>query len=108
MPTRQPAMRPTAEGVGEVLDRARGPRRAEADRLREILAEISGEMPVVWASRIIGFGEVEYRYESGHGGTMPVLTYSPGARRHTIYLTGDYERRSRMGRMGRLIVCTGQ
>ena len=47
MATRQPAMRPTGEGVGEVLDRARGPRRAEADRLCEIFAEISGEVPVV-------------------------------------------------------------
>lgn len=76
MATKQPAMRPTGEPVDDVLDRAGGPRRAEADRLREILAEISGEEPVVWASRIIGFGEVEYRYESGHGGTMPVLAYS--------------------------------
>ena len=97
MATRQPAMRPTGEGVGEVLDRARGPRHAEADRLCEIFAEISGEVPVVWASRIIGFGEVEYRYESGHGGTVPVLAYSPAARQHTIYLTGDYEVRGPNG-----------
>ena len=93
MATRQLAMRTTREPVDEVLDRAGGPRRAEADRLCEIFAEISGEVPVVWASRIIGFGEVEYRYESGHGGTMPVLAYSPAARQHTIYLTGDYEER---------------
>lgn len=103
MATKQPAMRPTGEPVDDVLDRAGGPRRAEADRLREILAEISGEEPVVWASRIIGFGEVEYRYESGHGGTMPVLAYSPASRQHTIYLTSDYEDRwpdlaSRLGK----------
>ena len=91
MATKQPAMRPTGEPVDDVLDRAGGPRLAEADRLLEIFAEISGEAPVVWASRIIGFGEIEYRYESGHGGTMPVLAYSPAARQHTIYLTGDYE-----------------
>lgn len=83
MATKQPAMRPTGEPVDDVLDRAAGPRRAEADRLREILAEISGEEPVVWASRIIGFGEVEYRYESGLGGRMPVLAYSPASRQHT-------------------------
>ena len=97
MATKQPAMRSTGEPVDDVLDRAGGPRRAEADRLLEIFAEISGEAPVVWASRIIGFGEVEYRYESGHGGTMPVLAYSPAARQHTIYLTGDYEERGPNG-----------
>lgn len=88
-----PAMRPTGEPVVEVLDRARGPRRAEADELCELLGEISGDTPVVWASRIIGFGEVEYRYESGHGGTMPVLAFSPSASKHTIYLTSDFAQR---------------
>ncbi|WP_155807403.1 hypothetical protein [Brevibacterium sp. VCM10] len=47
MATRQPAMRTTGEPVDEVLDHAGGPRRAEADRLCEIRAEISGEVPVV-------------------------------------------------------------
>jgi hypothetical protein len=90
---KQPAMRPTGEPIVDVLDRARGPRRAEADELFHLFAEVSGEKPVVWASRIIGFGEVTYRYESGHGGTMPVLAFSPSASRHTIYLTSDFEER---------------
>ena len=41
------------------------------------MKDISGEAPKVWASRIVGFGEVTYRYESGHGGTMPVLAFPP-------------------------------
>ena len=103
MAVKQPAMRPTGEDVEVVLDRASGPRRAEANHLREIFTEISGEAPVVWASRIIGFGEVAYRYESGHGGRMPILGFSPAARQHTIYLTSEYEERwpefvSRLGR----------
>ncbi|WP_209326060.1 DUF1801 domain-containing protein [Brevibacterium renqingii] len=93
MAHRQPAMRPTGEPVADVLDRARGPRRPEADELCALLAEVSGQEPVVWASRIIGFGEVEYRYESGHGGTMPLLAFSPTATRHTIYLTSDFAQR---------------
>ena len=88
-----PAMRPTGEPVSEVLDRARGPRHAEADRLCELLGEVSGDTPVVWASRIIGFGEIEYRYDSGHSGTMPLLAFSPGASKHTIYLTSDFPQR---------------
>ncbi len=99
----QPAMRPTGDDIADVLDRAQGPRRAEADELIELLGEVSGEQPVVWASRIIGFGEVTYSYESGHGGTMPVLAFSPAARQHTIYLTSDFEDRwpdlvSRLGK----------
>lgn len=99
----QPAMRPTGDDIADVLDRAQGPRRAEADELVELLGEVSGEQPVVWASRIIGFGEVTYSYESGRGGTMPILAFSPAARQHTIYLTSDFEDRwpdlvSRLGR----------
>lgn len=90
---RQPAMRPTGDDIADVLDRAHGPRRAEADELIELLSEVSGEQPVVWASRIIGFGELAYRHESGHGGTMPVLALSPAARHHTIYLTSDFDDR---------------
>ena len=86
----EPAMRPTGETVQSVLDRAAGPRRAEVDELLAMHVEISGEQPVVWAGRILGFGEYEYRYESGHGGRAPVLAFAPGAARHTIYLTTDF------------------
>ena len=103
MAQRTPAMRPTGEHVTDVLDRAQGPRRAEADELVDLLREISGEQPVVWASRIIGFGEVAYRYDSGHSGVMPVLAFSPAARQHTIYLTSDFATRwpELMKRLGR-------
>lgn len=83
-------MRPTGEPVDAVLNRATGPRRQEVDELLALHAELTGEEPVVWAGRIIGFGEVEYRYESGHGGRMPLLAFAPGATRHTLYLNTDY------------------
>lgn len=103
MAAKQPAMRPAGEAVEVVLDRAHGPRRAEADELCALMTDISGHTPRVWASRIVGFGEVAYRYESGHGGTMPVLAFSPTANRHTIYLTSSFEERwpellTRLGR----------
>ena len=44
----------------DVLNRSTGPRRAEVQDLLDLFREVSGEEPVVWAGRIIGFGE--YRY----------------------------------------------
>lgn len=93
MATKQPAMSPSDLPVEVVLDRATGARRAEVDELLAIHAEISGEQPVVWAGRIIGFGEYEYRYESGHGGRSPLLAFAPGATKHTIYLANDFSER---------------
>ena len=88
-----PAMRPTGEDVQSVLDRASGPRRGEVDELLQIHSDVTGEDPVVWAGRIIGFGEYEYRYDSGHGGRAPLLAFAPGAARHTIYLSTGFAER---------------
>ena len=93
MAAKQPAMSPSEMPVAEVLDRATWPRRAEADELLALCAELSGEPPVVWAGRIIGFGEVEYHYESGRGGRMPLLAFAPGATKHTAYLVDDFSER---------------
>jgi len=68
MSAKKPAMSPTDTPLEAVLDRASGRRRAEVDELLALHREVSGEEPVVWAGRIIGFGEVEYRYESGNSG----------------------------------------
>ncbi len=103
MAEKQPAMSPSDLPVAEVLDRATGPRRAEADELLAIHGEISGERPVVWAGRIIGFGEFEYRYESGREGRSPLLAFAPGPAKHTIYLVEDFSERwpDLMARLGK-------
>ncbi|MGO4102588.1 DUF1801 domain-containing protein [Leifsonia sp. YAF41] len=93
MGAKQPAMSPSDLPVTEVLDRATGPRRAEADELLALFSEISGEPPVVWAGRIIGFGEFRYHYQSGHGGRSPLLAFAPGPTKHTIYLPENFSER---------------
>ena len=93
MAANEPAMSPSDLPASEVLDRVTGPRRAEADELLELHRELSGAEPVVWAGRIIGFGEVEYRYESGHGGRMPELAFATGSAKHTLYLVPGFAER---------------
>lgn len=98
-----PAMSPSGQPVDEVLDRVPGPRRAEAQDLVTLLGSITGERPVVWAGRIIGFGEYEYRYESGHGGRAPLLAFASGPAHHTVYLVNDFSERwpELMARLGK-------
>lgn len=90
MSAKTPAMSPSDLPVDAVLDRATGARRAEAEELLELHEQISGEKPVVWAGRIIGFGQYEYRYDTGHGGIAPLLAFAPSATKHTIYLVNDF------------------
>lgn len=93
MAASSPAMSPSDMPVEEALDRATGPRRAEADTLLALFSALIDAPPVVWAGRIIGFGEFEYRYESGHGGRAPVLAFATGPRQHTIYLVNNFAER---------------
>lgn len=93
MPAKQPAMSPSDMSVTEPLNRVSGPRRAEADELLALHQEVSGADPVVWAGRIIGFGEYQYRYESGHGGRAPELAFATNSSKHTIYLVSDFAER---------------
>jgi hypothetical protein len=85
-----PAMSPTETPVEVALGRATGARREEADQLLELFGDITGESPVVWAGRIVGFGTHEYEYASGRSGRAPALAFASGAREHTIYLVHDF------------------
>ena len=88
-----PAMSPSDLPVEVALDRARGPRRGETVELLDLFGEVTGEQPVVWAGRIIGYGAYEYRYDSGRTGRAPELAFASGAREHTLYLVNDAEKK---------------
>lgn len=86
----QPAMVPSDLPVDLVLQRATGQRFEEAEELSDLLQSISGKEPVVWAGKILGFGEYTYRYPSGHSGISPLLAFAPGPKHHTLYLVSDF------------------
>lgn len=48
---------------------------------------------MVWAGKILGFGEYEYRYASGHSGRAPLLAFAPGPTKHTLYLVPAFAER---------------
>ncbi|PQZ98258.1 hypothetical protein CQ017_11625 [Arthrobacter sp. MYb224] len=90
MATKQPAMSPSEMPVSEVLDRAPGTRRAEAEELLSLYQEITAETPVVWAGKIIGFGEYEYFHANGRSARAPLMAFAPGSAKHTLYLQSDF------------------
>lgn len=82
-------MTPSGVSVQETLDRA-GTRRDDAEALLTLLGEVSGEEPVVWGTRIVGFGEVTYPLAGGRSGTAPLLAFAPGPSHQTLYLVADF------------------
>lgn len=83
-------MSPSDMPFEELLDALPESKREEARALMAIMGEVTGERPVVWASRIIGYGQYRYRYDSGHEGLAPLVSFAPGQSRHAIYLIGDF------------------
>ncbi|QLQ36461.1 DUF1801 domain-containing protein [Micromonospora robiginosa] len=63
-------------------------RRADAQRLRVVLAEVSGEPPVMWGPNIVGFGS-----HRGPTGDFFLVGFSPRKQNLVLYLAGGYAER---------------
>jgi hypothetical protein len=96
-------MSPSERAPEDVLAELSDVRRDEARTLMDLMARVTGEEPVVWATRIIGYGHFRHRYETGHEYEAPLAGFSPTARHHTVYLVADFAERHRRetARLGR-------
>ena len=72
---------PSDTSVDEALDRATGPRRGEVTELLELFEHVAQRPPVVWAERIVGFGQYAYAYDSGREGIAPEIAFASGSKR---------------------------
>ena len=52
----------------------------------EIMKKQSGFEPKMWGSAIIGFGSYHYKYESGHEGDAPLVSFSPRKTEFALYI----------------------
>lgn len=52
----------------------------------EIIKDQSGFEPKMWGSGIIGFGSYHYKYESGHEGDAPLVSFSPRKSEFALYI----------------------
>jgi hypothetical protein len=65
-------------------------KREEARVLVAMYRRVTGLEPKMWGPSIVGYGSYDYRYESGHSGTMCKAGFSPRKAAHTLYLAGWY------------------
>jgi hypothetical protein len=85
---------PTAQSVEAFIAAVQeDARREDAQSLCRLLARWTGEPPVIWGTTIVGFGCYRYRYDSGHGGTAPLVGFSPRKTSLVLYLVGGVEDR---------------
>jgi hypothetical protein len=76
-----------AEFIAAVPDARR---RDEAMVIDALHRRITGLEPKMWGPSIIGYGSYDYKYNSGHEGTMARAGFSPRKAAMTLYLMGIY------------------
>jgi len=66
-------------------------KRKDAVAILEMMKQASKLEPKMWGGSIIGFGEVHYKYESGHEGDTCLMGFSPRKQNISLYLPGGYK-----------------
>jgi nucleoid DNA-binding protein len=84
--------RPTDTDIADFIASLPEKQQADAGTLVEIMRDISGEAPVLWGSKIIGFGTFHYRSKSGREGDWMRIGFAPGTGKFSLYLTYDAEK----------------
>jgi hypothetical protein len=50
------------------------------------MARVTGEVPHMFGTSVIGFGEYHYEYAGGHSGHAPAAGFAPRKAASTVYL----------------------
>ena len=93
----------TAASVDAFIAAVADPKqRADAERIRALMEELSGEPAKMWGPSIIGFGSYHYRYDSGREGDMCRIGFSPRKGQTVLYLIDGFEGQPElMARLGK-------
>ncbi|WP_296816078.1 DUF1801 domain-containing protein [Brevundimonas sp.] len=93
----EPKTKPTDVPVEDFIAAVDNPtRRADALVVRDMLAEVTGEQPVMWGPSIIGYGS--YR---GPTGDWPITGFSPRKANTVLYVLGFPGQDELLARLGK-------
>jgi hypothetical protein len=91
-PVSEPKTTRNRASVAEFLASVADPkRRADAEAVTALMAEVTGAEPTMWGTGIVGFGSYHYRYASGREGDWPAVGLSPRKASLTVYLSTGFD-----------------
>lgn len=82
---------PTERNITDFIAALPANQQVDAHTLVDMMQSISGESPVLWGSRIVGFGSFHYKSKSGREGDWMRIGFAPGSGKFSLYLTFDAE-----------------
>jgi hypothetical protein len=80
---------PTDHSISDFIASLPDKQREDTKTLAGIMQDISGETPILWGSRIVGFGTYHYKSKSGREGDWMKIGFAPGTGKFSLYLTFD-------------------
>ena len=77
-------------------------RRADCQRVVDLMQDVTGLPPTLWGNSIIGFGSYHYVYDSGREGDMPLVGVSPRKQNLVLYIMPGFEQLQALaGKLGK-------
>ena len=92
----------TAQSVNAFLQSlADEQKKKDSKKIIEIMERLTGEKPKMWGTSLIGFGSYDYKYESGHSGTIFPVGFSPRKPAIVVYLKGLMNLKKELEKLGK-------
>jgi hypothetical protein len=63
-------------------------RRADCQKIAEMMAKVTKAEPVMWGTAIVGFGDWHYTYKNGGGNEWFMVGFAPRKKEISVYLMG--------------------
>lgn len=84
--------RPTDASVADFLAAVEpASRRSDAQTLATLLAEVTGQPPVMWETSIVGFGRYTYVNSTKKPADWPIIGFSPRKANLTVYIMPGFD-----------------
>ena len=68
--------------------------RKDAKAIAKIMREVTGKKATMWGDSIVGFGQYDYKYASGHEGSWPLAGFSPRKGNLSVYIMDGFKERA--------------
>lgn len=89
----------TDQSVTSFVESITGQRKAEIETLIALGKKVTGKEPKMWGT-IIGFGNLHYKYKTGHEGDMPLFGLANRKQAITLYVSYTLEKYPQLKELG--------
>lgn len=89
----------TDQSVTSFVESITGQRRTEIETLIALGKKVTGKEPKMWGT-IIGFGNLHYKYKTGHEGDMPLFGLANRKQAITLYVSYTLEKYPQLKELG--------